>query len=117
MSSSQPGSLTPSPSASLEERITGTGEEGGEMGVRDEGKKRLKGKHRPLLFFFTRCFIFFPFFYTLAFSAWLPGCYNVKLAFLWVYREQCGTVTGRQEQRGRSWKGREEEMEGVKGAG
>lgn len=52
MSSSQPGSLTPSPSASLEERITETGEEGGEMGVRDEGKKRLKGKHRPLLFFF-----------------------------------------------------------------
>lgn len=37
------------------------GEEGGEMGVRDEGKKRLKGKHRALLFF-TPLSIFFPFF-------------------------------------------------------
>lgn len=27
-------------------------------------------------------FFFFPFFYTPAFSAWLPSCYNVKLAFL-----------------------------------
>lgn len=51
--------------------------------------------------------LFFLFvFYTPAFSAWLPSCYNVKLAFLWVYREQCGTVTWRQERRGEwFWRG------------
>lgn len=37
--------------------------------------------------------LFFFIFYTPSFSAWLPSCYNVKLAFLLVYREQCGTVT------------------------
>lgn len=35
-----------------------------------------------LFFFFSSLHFFFFFFYTPAFSAWLPGCYNVKLAFL-----------------------------------
>lgn len=39
-------------------------------------------------------------FYTPSFGAWLPSCYNVKLAFLLVYKEQCETVTWRQERRG-----------------
>lgn len=89
MSSSQPGSLTPPPSASLEERIRET-----ERGERDGGQRwrheEAQGKTQGFSFFF---FIF----YTPAFSAWLPSCYNVKLPFLLVYREQCGTVTWRQE--------------------
>lgn len=44
--------------------------------------------------------------YTPFFSASLPSCYNVKLAFLLVYREQCGTVTWRQERSGEwFWRG------------
>lgn len=68
------------------------------MGVRDEGKKRLKGKHRALSFFFLSPF----FFNTPAFSAWLPGCYNVKLAFLfglWGTVWDCHMETG--EERGK----------------
>lgn len=69
--------------------------------------RRGSRENTGLSFFFPPSF-FFPFFYTPALSAWLPGCYNVKLAFLSVYREQCGTVTWRQEQRGRGWRGRGE---------
>lgn len=91
MSSSQPGSLTPSPSASLEERITETGEEGGEMGVRDEGKKRLKGKHRPLLFF-TPCFnFFFPFFFTPPLL--VPGCQAATM-LSWPFFGSIGNSVG-----------------------
>lgn len=49
MSPTQPGSTTPLPSASLEERITET-ERVEKQGVRDGGKRRLKGKHRAFSF-------------------------------------------------------------------
>lgn len=78
MSSTQPGSPTPPPSASLEERIRETERRGSEM----EGRR---GSRENTGLFFI--------FYTPSFSAWLSSCYNVKLAFLSVYREQCGTVT------------------------
>lgn len=82
MSSTQPGFPTPPPSASLEERIRET-----ERGSRDGGQRwreeEAQGKTQS----------FFSFFTPPSFSAWLPGCYNVKLAFLSVYREQCGTIT------------------------
>lgn len=44
-------------------------------------------------------------FYTPLFSAWLPSCYNVKLAFLSVYREQCGTVTQGKRGEGNDFEG------------
>lgn len=43
--------------------------------------------------FFSFFFFSFFFFTPPCFSAWLPSCYNVKPAFLSVYREQCGIVT------------------------
>lgn len=54
-------------------------------------------------FFFLHLFFFTP----PSFRAWLPSCYNVKLAFLSVYREQCGTVTWRGEERRGEWFWRE----------
>lgn len=86
------------------------------MGVRDEGKKRLKGKHRALSFFPLHFFFFFtP-------PLLVPGCQAATMLswpFFLVYREQCGTVTWRQERRGeRFWRGLGESGgEGEKGGG
>lgn len=60
-------------------------ERGKETGSGMEGRR---GSRENIGLFF----LFFHFLYTPSLSAWLPSCYNVKLAFLWVYREQCGTV-------------------------
>lgn len=79
MSSTQPGSPTPLPSASLEERIRErVDRRGSEM-----ERRRGSGENTGLFSFFLT---------PSSFTAWLPSCYNVKLAFLSVYREQCGTV-------------------------
>lgn len=85
------------------------------MGVRDEGKKRLKGKHRALSFFFLSPFFFTP-------PLLVPGCQAATMLswpFFLVYGEQCGTVTWRQERRGeRVWRGLGESGgEGEKGGG
>lgn len=57
---------------------------------RGSGMEERRDSRENTALFFSFFFFFTP---PSSFSAWLPGCYNVKLAFLSVYREQCGTVT------------------------
>lgn len=66
----------------IEERIRET-----RRGQRDGGQRwREEEAHGKTLLFYI--------FYTPLFSAWLPSCYNVKLAFLSLHREQWGTSHG-----------------------
>lgn len=58
--------------------------EGAERRGSEIERRRGSGENTGLFSFF---------FLPPSFSAWLPSCYNFKLAFLSVYREQCGTVT------------------------
>lgn len=69
------------------------GEEGGEMGVRDEGKKRLKGKHRALLFifFFYPPLHFFSFFFTPPLL--VPGCQAATM-LSWPFFRSIGNSVG-----------------------
>lgn len=62
------------------------------MGVRDEGKKRLKGKHRPPFFFYT--------------PALVPGCQAATM-LSWPFFGSIGTSVGlsQGDRRGRSWEG------------
>lgn len=56
------------------------------MGVRDEGKKRLKGKHRALLFFFPPLHFFFT-------PLLVPGCQAATM-LSWPFSGSVGNSVG-----------------------
>lgn len=92
MSSSQPGSLTPSPSASLEERITETGGKrverwGSEMKAR-RGSRENTGLS---FFFFYPPLHFFSFFFTPPLL--VPGCQAATM-LSWPFFQSIGNSVG-----------------------